>query len=35
MYVDVDMLGGSRREDEVQPPEWVAVDRFRIYTTPA
>ena len=32
--VRVDMLGGARREDDIQPPIWQGVDRYRIFTTP-
>jgi len=32
-YVDVDLKGGARRDDPVQPPLWQAVPRFRFYTT--
>jgi hypothetical protein len=34
MQVRVDMLGGARRDDELQPPEWFGFDRYRIVTTP-
>lgn len=34
MQVRIDMLGGSRRDDAIQPPEWHGVDRYRIITTP-
>lgn len=30
----VDMLGGARRDDEAQPPLFVAADRYRLRTTP-
>ena len=33
-WVDDDMLGGSRRDDLVQPPQWVAVPRYRFYVAP-
>lgn len=32
-YVDDDALGGARRDDQAQPPLWVAVPRYRFYTT--
>lgn len=32
-YVDDDVLGGARRQDELQPPDWIAVPRFRFYVT--
>lgn len=31
-HVDDDMLGGARRVDDLQPPIWQAVPRFRFYT---
>lgn len=34
-YVDDDVLGGARRQDELQPPDWVAVPRYRFYVTTA
>lgn len=34
MQVRIDMLGGARRDDAIQPPEWHGVDRYRIVTTP-
>lgn len=33
--VRIDMLGGSRRVDDVQPAEWQGVERYRVVTTPA
>lgn len=32
--VRVDMLGGARRDDTVQPSVWMAVDRYRVVSTP-
>ena len=32
--VRVDMLGGARRDDEVQPPLWLSAERYRLLTTP-
>lgn len=34
-HIDDDVLGGARRIDEVDTPFWVAVPRYRIFTTPA
>jgi len=34
ILVTVDMLGGARRDDIEQPPVWLAVDRYRVFTTP-
>lgn len=34
LRVRVDMLGGARRDDEVQPPIWVSAERYRLTTTP-
>lgn len=34
MHVAVDMEGGSRRVDTVQPAQYQAVPRYRIYATP-
>lgn len=31
--VRVDSLGGCRRDDDPEPPEWLTGDRFRIFTT--
>ena len=33
-HVRIDMLGGARRNDQVQPPEWQGVERYRVTTTP-
>lgn len=33
--VTVDMLGGTTRDDSVQPPVFFSPDRYRIWTTPA
>lgn len=33
--VTVDFLGGSQRDDTVQPAVWFTSDRFRVFTTPA
>lgn len=33
--VRVDMLGGARRDDAIQPPIWQGVERYRIVSTPA
>jgi L-alanine-DL-glutamate epimerase-like enolase superfamily enzyme len=35
MLVTVDMLGGARRDDTVQPAVWITTDRFRVMSTPA
>lgn len=32
--VSIDMLGGCRRVDDLQPPQWQAVDRYRVLTVP-
>lgn len=34
MFVDVDMEGGARRVDTVQPAQYQAVPRYRVYATP-
>lgn len=34
MYVDVDMLGGTIRDDDAKPPVFFSPDRFRVWTTP-
>lgn len=34
MRAAVDMLGGTVRDDDVQPPVFFSPDRFRIWTTP-
>lgn len=34
-FVALDMEGGSRRIDTVQPPVWQAVPRYRLFVTPA
>lgn len=33
-HVEVDMEGGARRVDTIQPAQFQAVPRFRLYTTP-
>lgn len=33
-HVQVDMLGGTRRDDQNQPPLWYSPDRYSITTTP-
>ncbi len=33
-YIDVDMLGGVQRDDDVQPPTFYCPERYRIRTTP-
>lgn len=32
VLVAIDLLGGCRRTDDVQPPVWQAVDRIRVLT---
>lgn len=32
-YVDDDVFGGARRMDEVQPPMWQGVPRYRFHVT--
>ncbi len=32
--VMVDMLGGTIRDDDIQPPVWYSPDRYRVMTTP-
>lgn len=32
--VSVEFLGGSQRDDTVQPAVWFTSDRFRVFTTP-
>lgn len=34
-HVDDDVLGGARREDDLQPPLWMAVPRYRFFVTPS
>lgn len=34
MHVDVEMEGGSRRVDTIQPAQYQAVPRYRVYATP-
>lgn len=35
LWVHIDMLGQSYRDDTVQPPLWRVDERYRIATTPA
>lgn len=35
MRVAVDMLGGTTRDDDVQPPVFFSPDRYRVHTTPS
>lgn len=38
MGITHDMMGGSRRDDTLgagQLPVWIAVDRYRVYSTPS
>ncbi len=34
-WVDVDMLGGVQRDDDVQPAVYSVPERFRVWTVPA
>jgi len=34
VLVSIELLGGCRRDDQVLPPVWQAVDRFRVLTVP-
>lgn len=33
-FVDDDVLGGARRDDDVQPPIWQSTPRYRFYLAP-
>lgn len=35
MRVAVDMLGGTIRDDDVQPPVFFSPDRYRVHSTPS
>lgn len=32
--VSIDMLGGCRRLDDLQPPQWQSVERYRVLLVP-
>lgn len=35
MLVAIDLTGGARRDDTVQPAVWMSAERYRLFTTPA